>query len=75
MLKILFFVVVLLVVLFVLRKFARPAHRPPQARETEARETEDMVRCERCGVNLPKSDALCESGVCVCRPGLPCERN
>lgn len=33
---------------------------------------EDMVRCERCGVNLPRSEARDEAGKLVCASNPQC---
>jgi len=33
---------------------------------------EDMVSCARCGVNLPRSEALMEAGRYVCRDNPRC---
>ena len=34
--------------------------------------TEDMVSCARCGVNLPRSEALMDAGRYVCRDNPRC---
>jgi len=46
------------------RSGIRPAPTAPRS--------EDMVRCERCGLNLPQSDAVSERGRWYCsREHLP----
>lgn len=70
MLKILLLLAVGLVVFFVVRAYRRSLVR---SAETEI-PVENMVRCARCGVNLPKSEALCKDDVCVCPPDQPCDR-
>ena len=42
---------------------------PPAARTVKG---EDMVTCARCGVNLPRSDALEEAGRLVCQNNPHC---
>lgn len=67
--KILLLLVLAVVGAAVWRQFKRPPGGPVAARPVE-----NMVRCARCGVNLPRSEALCDNGVCVCKPGQPCDR-
>lgn len=74
MLKILLLLAVIFVGYLAVRTYRRAIARSAErVREADA-PIENMVRCARCGVNLPKSDALCENGVCVCAPGQPCDR-
>lgn len=68
--KILFFLVLALVVYAVIKAAGR-RRRPPPAGE---RPSEHMVACERCKVNLPRSEALEDRGHFYCseehrRPG------
>ena len=35
---------------------------------TPARASEDMVRCERCGVHLPRSESITTQGRFYCTP-------
>lgn len=42
---------------------------PPPATTVKG---EDMVTCARCGVNLPRSDALEDAGRLVCRDNPKC---
>jgi uncharacterized protein len=42
--------------------------RPP----AQASQGEDMVRCTRCGVNLPRSEAREEGGKLVCASNPQC---
>jgi len=69
-LKILLLIAVIVVGLAVFRNMKRAAQGAVAQRPAE-----NMVRCARCGVNLPRSEALCDRGVCVCPPGQPCERS
>lgn len=66
--KLLLLLAIGVVAFLLFKRMRRPPVRPPVAR------AEDMVRCARCGVNLPKSEALCDRGVCVCPPDQPCDR-
>jgi uncharacterized protein len=64
--KLLFWVVVILVIMFAIRLInhqkgqqrrddeSRPASPPP----TNPASVESMVRCEHCGVHLPRSEAV-----------------
>ena len=44
---------------------------PPQPPATTT-QGEDMVTCARCGVNLPRSDTVEDSGRLVCRENRLC---
>ena len=75
MLKFLLLAAAVVVALFLIRKFARPGTPGVPGKQTpEKRAPENMVRCARCGVNLPQSEALCDRGVCVCPPDEACNR-
>jgi uncharacterized protein len=43
--------------------------RPPPPQSLEG---EDMVRCARCGVNLPRSESRDEAGQAVCASNPQC---
>jgi uncharacterized protein len=68
--KIVLFLVLAFVVYVVIKAAAR-RNRPPSAGDSPP---EPMVACKRCGVNLPRSEALEEGGRYYCseehrRPG------
>lgn len=63
MTKLLF--LILLVVLAVLWFKRKPLPRKPEAQD-EAKPVEDMVRCQVCGVNLPRSEAILSQGRIYC---------
>lgn len=50
------------------RAQVRDAQRPP----AQSAQGEDMVRCARCGVNLPRSEARDEAGRLVCANNPQC---
>ena len=50
-------------------KSATKREPPPPAATAKG---EDMVSCARCGVNLPRSDAVEEAGRLVCRDNPKC---
>lgn len=60
--KIILFLILALVVYLVLRGVAR-ARRPTASGDRPA---ESMVACARCGVNLPRSEALEAAGRLYC---------
>lgn len=53
MARLIFLVVAIALVYWLLRRFRQP---PSDAQDSS--QTEDMVSCEHCGLNLPKSEAL-----------------
>ena len=50
-------------------KSATKKEAPPPAKSESG---EDMVKCARCGVNLPRSDVMEEDGRLVCRDNPKC---
>ena len=70
------FILLLLVgvaVYFLLRGIMRVSRKddpPPPATTTQG---EDMVTCARCGVNLPRSEAVENDGALVCRDNPACK--
>ena len=66
--KIIFWIVVVFAVLFALRLWnAAKARRRADAMKEQAKGTvERMVRCERCGVYIPRTDALVVETGYVC---------
>lgn len=63
MAKILLVIIVTLVVVWVFRSMGRKSGdlKPPAQKEVE-----DMVRCQVCGVNLPRSEAQMSRGRFYC---------
>jgi hypothetical protein len=59
--KLLFFVLVALAVYLIVKKGTRSL--PPKEPK---REVEDMVRCARCGVHLPRSESVMSGGEFYC---------
>lgn len=53
-----------------LRRPARDAAAAPKPRHSAA--GENMVRCARCGVNLPTSEAVFENGAFHCHDNPRC---
>lgn len=70
-------IILLLIIVFALyllfrgffRSQVKDEDKPP---ETKSIKGEDMVACARCGVNLPRSEALEESGRLVCQNNPHC---
>ena len=50
------------------RSQVREAEKPP----SQSALGEDMVRCARCGVNMPRSEARDEAGKLVCAANPQC---
>ena len=61
--KLILIVLVFVLAWWVLKKYRRSLMRedPPRARTTE-----DMVRCEHCGVHLPRSESHASGGKFFC---------
>ncbi len=53
--KILLLGVIVWCVLTIVKRYQKSLSYPPQDQQTE---TEDMVRCARCGVHIPKKESL-----------------
>jgi uncharacterized protein len=70
--RILLLLAVGVAVYFLLRGVLRVARKdaPPPATTTQG---EDMVTCARCGVNLPRSEAMEKDGALVCRDNPSCK--
>ena len=64
MAKLLVLIVVIAVVYWIVKRYARGAAAAASKR-AEVR-SEDMVRCAVCGVHLPKSDSLVAQGAFFC---------
>lgn len=74
--KVIFWMVVVFAVLFCLRMYnvaqqkkreRRDAPPPPSSDASKASAGEPMVRCTRCGIFLPRSDAQLIGGKVRCR--------
>ncbi|MFN0318190.1 MAG: PP0621 family protein [Burkholderiales bacterium] len=65
MAKILFIVVVLLVAYLFFKSWRKDGAAGPR-QPKESKLPEDMVRCEVCGVNLPRSEAFTTQGRLFC---------
>ena len=70
--RILLLLLIVFLIWLVFRGFFKSATRtqaPPPATTTQG---EDMVKCMRCGVNLPRSEAREEAGQLFCRDNPRC---
>lgn len=63
---ILLLVLGLLLVYWILKSYRRRVQRP--GAPPPATGSEDMVRCEHCGVHLPRSESLTTQGRFYCTP-------
>ena len=66
MAKIILLVLGLLLVYWILKRYRRGIERrnaPPPVKSSE-----DMVRCEHCGVHLPRSESITTQGQFYCTP-------
>jgi uncharacterized protein len=59
------------VIWLLFRSFFRAQIKEPD--ESPPRVAEDMVACARCGVNMPRSEAVEEGGGFVCRDPANCK--
>lgn len=74
--KLLLWILVILAVMMVMRIVAarnsakHAAHQPapPPARQPGQDSVESMVRCEHCGIHLPRSEATLVNGKTWCGP-------
>ena len=73
--KLLFWIFLVIVVLFVARLAGRMAAakqagaqggKPAGGRAPQAKPLESMVRCAHCGIHLPRSEALLQGGQTWC---------
>jgi uncharacterized protein len=64
--KIILLVLGLALVYWILKSYRRGVER--NAARPRARGSEDMVRCERCGVHLPRSESITTQGRFFCTP-------
>lgn len=63
MAKILLVVAVTLVVVWLFRSLGRKSDAVPPPK---SKSVEDMVRCQKCGVHLPRSEAIMSGGRFYC---------
>lgn len=71
MARLIFLVVAIALVYWLLRRFRQPSAPP-----ADTAQPEDMVSCARCGLNLPKSEAIAAGDDYYCceahrRPSQP----
>ena len=64
--KIILLVVGFILVYWILKGYRRGLER--EAARPSMRVSEDMVRCERCGVHLPRSESMTTRGRFYCTP-------
>jgi uncharacterized protein len=62
--KIITIILVTVLVVYLFRRMASERVKPPPSEKKGA--VEDMVRCQTCGVNLPRSEALMSKGRFYC---------
>ncbi len=71
--KVLLLILIGFLIYLVFRGFFKSATKkdapPPPANTAKG---EDMISCARCGVNLPRSEAMEEAGILVCRDNPRC---
>lgn len=68
MAKFLLLVAVIVAVVLLVKNYQRSLARQEgdRADKPATRETEDMVRCARCGVHLPRSESILSQGAFFC---------
>ena len=70
MARILLLIIIGLLIVASFRGFFRASTRPVRGTKTDS--VEDMVACARCGVNMPRSEAVEEGGVYHCKDNPRC---
>ncbi len=68
-------IVLLLIIVFLLWVMFRGFFRSQVKKAdvpAKSQSGEDMVACARCGVNLPRSEALLQSGIYYCQDNPRC---
>lgn len=67
-------VILLIIIGFLIYLVLRSFFRSQLKKNAEATpvKAEDMVRCERCGVNLPRSESTEQDGKIFCRENPNC---
>jgi uncharacterized protein len=69
--RVLTLVILAVLVWWLFRSFLRAQVRDEQPR-AQSLEGEDMVKCARCGVNMPRSEAREEGGRLICAANPHC---
>lgn len=69
--RILFFLILGLLGYLIYRSFTQPK-KPGALDQSKADAVDDMVACARCGVNIPKRDAVAVAGGLGCKEGDAC---
>ena len=64
--KLLLILALLVLVYVIVKAYQRAANRPPEPPSPRRPPAEDMVRCARCGVHLPRSESLLSGGEFFC---------
>ncbi|QJR15945.1 PP0621 family protein [Usitatibacter palustris] len=71
--RIILLIIIGFLIYLVLRGFFRSQLKKPDDEAKPPANAEDMVRCQRCGVNLPRSEAVEQDGKLVCRENPNCK--
>jgi uncharacterized protein len=66
--KLITVILVTVLVVYLVRRMSgnRSSHTKPQPPAGKSKAAEDMVRCQVCGVNLPRSEAILSQGRFYC---------
>jgi len=72
MARILFLLFIAFLIYLLWRGFTRGKKEDETPPSAATRPAEDMVQCSRCGVNLPRSEALLEAGKITCLNNPQC---
>ena len=72
MARILLLLIIGLILYFLFRGFFRAQVKRDEPPPATTEIGEDMVRCARCGVNMPRSEAKDEQGRLVCANNSQC---
>ncbi|HUQ27269.1 MAG TPA: PP0621 family protein [Usitatibacter sp.] len=70
--RIIFLLIIVFLIWLVFRGFFRAQTRRKADAEMSSSKAEDMVACARCGVNLPRSEALPQGNAFICRDNPKC---
>ena len=70
--RIAFFLIIAVLIWLVWKGVVRAQARRKNEVTARSVEGEDMVACARCGVNLPRSEALAQGNAFVCRDNPRC---
>lgn len=64
--RILFFLLLAIAAYIGYRIWQIRSRRPKDAAAARSGKSEPMIRCEQCGLNIPRSDAVTEAGSFYC---------